>query len=69
MIQLPMAALASASSITVSEGLLRREAVLNALTDLRLEGLKPSTEIVVLLGRYSNGEINEAELIGRALAR
>ena len=69
MINFQMATFATAGAIRVSEGLLRCEAVSNALTDLRLEGLKPSGHVLHLLSLYSSGEISEAELIDRVIAR
>jgi len=67
MIYTSMASIAAANEITVSEALARREAVSNALTDLRLEGLKPSPAVLTVLRRYAAGGIDEAELLSRVL--
>jgi hypothetical protein len=64
-----MATLDALIPITVSESLARREAVSNAITDLRLEGLKPSAAVLDLLCQYSGGEIGETELMDRVLNR
>lgn len=67
MIKPPMATCARA--ITVSESLARMEAVSNAITDLRLEGLAPEPEVLSLLNLYQTGEIGEEELLSAVLAR
>ncbi len=64
-----MAALAAARPIAVSESLLRREAVENAVADLRLEGLAPSSEALLLFERYANGELTDQDLVNAILAR
>jgi len=53
--------------ITISEHLARREAIENALTDLRLEGLYPSDNVINLLQRYADGELAEQELLSAVL--
>ncbi len=60
---------APVTAISVSERLLRSEAVTNALTDLRLEDLVPSRETRHLLELYSAGDIGEVELLDRVLRR
>ena len=64
-----MATLAATRLIAVSEGLLRREAVENAVADLRLEGLSPTSEAVLLFERYVNGELTDQDLVKAILAR
>lgn len=64
-----MATLAAARPIAVSESLLRREAVENAVADLRLEGLAPTSEALLLFERYANGELNDQDLVNAILAR
>lgn len=54
---------AQARPIAVSESLLRHEAVENALTDLRLEGLAPTREAQLLFERYINGEVTDQDLV------
>jgi hypothetical protein len=56
-------------AITVSEGLLRREAVENAVADLRLEGLAPTADARLLFERFVQGEITEEQLVNAILAR
>lgn len=69
MIEPRMASAITSSAITVSEGLIRREAVSNALTDLRLEGLRPSPTVLDSLDLYVTGDIDESELLNRVLSR
>jgi len=64
-----MATLAAARPIAVSESLLRHEAVENALADLRLEGLTPSSEALLLFERYVNGDVTDQDLVNAILAR
>jgi hypothetical protein len=64
-----MATLAAARPIAVSESLLRHEAVENALADLRLEGLTPSSEALLLFERYVNGDMTDQDLVNAILAR
>jgi hypothetical protein len=64
-----MATLAAARPIAVSESLLRREAVENAVADLRLEGLTPTSEALLLFERYANGELTDQDLVNAILAR
>jgi Antitoxin VbhA len=64
-----MATLAAARPIAVSESLLRHEAVENALADLRLEGLTPSSEALLLFERYVNGAVTDQDLVNAILAR
>ena len=61
--------LAAARPIAVSESLLRHEAVENALADLRLEGLTPSSEALLLFERYVNGDMTDQDLVNAILAR
>ena len=64
-----MPTVAAARPIAVSESLLRREAVENALADLRLEGLTPTSEALLLFDRYVNGELTDRDLVNAILAR
>lgn len=64
-----MATLAAARPIAVSESLLRREAVENAVADLRLEGLAPTSEALLFFERYANGELTDQDLVNAILAR
>jgi len=53
----------------VSESLLRHEAVENALADLRLEGLSPTSQAMLLFEQYANGELTDQQLVNAILAR
>ena len=64
-----MSTVATARPIAVSESLLRREAVENALADLRLEGLTPTSEALLLFERYVKGELTDRDLVSAVLAR
>jgi hypothetical protein len=64
-----MPTVAEARPIAVSESLLRREAVENALADLRLEGLTPTSEVLLLFESYVNGELTDRNLVNAILAR
>ncbi|HLJ27110.1 MAG TPA: antitoxin VbhA family protein [Candidatus Angelobacter sp.] len=55
--------------ISVSERLLRREAVDNAVADLRLEGLIPSADARLTFERFVQGELTEEQLLNAILAR
>ena len=55
--------------ITITEHLARREAVENALTDLRLEGLFPTIDVQQLLRKFADGDLNEAELLVAVLPK
>jgi len=48
---------------------LRREAVENALADLRLEGLTPTSEALLLFESYVSGELTDRNLVNAILAR
>lgn len=50
-------------AITVSEALLRQEALDNALADLRLEGLAPTPAVLALCERFVQGEVTEEQLV------
>ena len=50
-------------SIMVTEHVGRRQAVDTALTDSRLEGTLPSNGVRVLMERFVEGEMTEADLI------
>lgn len=39
-------------TITVSDGILRREAVANAIADLRLEGLAPTADVQFIFEQF-----------------
>jgi hypothetical protein len=64
-----MPTVAAARPIAVSESLLRRESVENTLADLRLEGLTPTSEALLLFERYVNGELTDRDLVNAILAR
>jgi Antitoxin VbhA len=53
----------------VSESLLRREAVENAVADLRLEGLAPTADAVLIFEQFVQGELTEEQLVNAVLAR
>lgn len=55
-------------AIPVSERLLRREAVDNSITDLRLEGLAPSANVRLLLERFVQGDLSGEELLNSVAA-
>ena len=63
-----MATLVTPREITVSESLCRREAVTNALADLRLEGLAPTHSVLALLEEFVAGERSEEQLIAAVIA-
>ncbi len=65
MLKAPMAT--AIKDIAITEHLARRQAVENALTDLRLEGLFPSDDVVKLLQRYADGDLNERDLLAAVL--
>jgi len=56
-------------AITVTERLQRRDAVDNPITDLRLEGIAPSSRARDLLERFVEGELTNEELVSAVLAR
>jgi hypothetical protein len=64
-----MSTVAAPRAITVSEGLLRREAVENAIADLRLEGLAPTADARLFFERFVQGELTEEQLANAILAR
>lgn len=63
-----MATLVTPRYITVSESLCRREAVTNAIADLRLEGLAPTFRVLALFDEFVAGEIPEEQLIAAVIA-
>jgi hypothetical protein len=63
-----MSTVAAPRAITVSEDLLRREAVGNAVADLRLEGLAPAADVQLLFQRFIEGDLTEEQLINAVLA-
>jgi hypothetical protein len=64
-----MTAAATPRAITVSEGLLRRKAVENAVADLRLEGLAQTADARLLFEQFVQGELTEEQLVDAVLAR
>jgi hypothetical protein len=64
-----MSTAAAPRAITVSEGLLRREAVENAAADLRLEGLAPTADARLLFEQFVQGDLTEEQLVNAILAR
>lgn len=63
-----MSTAAAPRAITVSEGLLRREAVENAIADLRLEGLVPTNDVRLVMEQFVQGELSEEQLVGTVIA-
>jgi hypothetical protein len=63
-----MSTVAAPRAITVSEGLLRREAVENALADLRLEGLAPTPDARLLFEQFVQGDLTDEQLLNSILA-
>lgn len=64
-----MSTAAAPRSIAVSESLHRREAVENAVADLRLEGLAPTFDARLLFEQFVQGELTEEQLVNAILAR
>jgi hypothetical protein len=64
-----MTTAAALRAITVSEGLLRRKAVENAVADLRLEGLAPPADARLLFEQFVQGELTEEQLVDAVGAR
>lgn len=64
-----MSTVAAPRAITVSEGLLRREAVENAVADLRLEGLAPTHDARLLFEQFVQGDLTDEQLLNSILAR
>jgi hypothetical protein len=64
-----MSTAAAPRAITVSECLLRREAVENAVADLRLEGLAPTADVRLVLEQFVQGELSEEQLVRTVIAR
>jgi len=56
-------------AIAVSECLLRRDAVENAIADLRLEGLAPTPDARLLFEQFVQGDLTEEQLVNAILAR
>ena len=56
-------------AIAVSESLLRREAVENAVADLRLEGLAPTNDARLVFEQFVRGDLTEEQLVNAILAR
>ena len=64
-----MSSTTGSEHITVSERLLRRDAVETALTDLRLEGLALTANARLVLERFAQGELTEEQLANAILGR
>lgn len=64
-----MSTVAAPRTITVSESLVRREAVENAVADLRLEGLTPTDDARLLFDQFVQGELSEDQLVNSIPAR
>jgi hypothetical protein len=64
-----MSTAAAPRTIAVSESLLRREAVENAVADLRLEGLAPAADARLLFEHFVQGDLTEDQLVSAVLAR
>jgi hypothetical protein len=56
-------------AITVSDCLLRRKAVENAVSDLRLEGLVPTADAQLFFEQFVQGDLTEEQLVIAVLAR
>lgn len=63
-----MSTAAAPRAITVSESLLRREAMENAIADLRLEGLVPTNDVRLVLEQFVQGELSEQQLVRTVIA-
>jgi hypothetical protein len=64
-----MSAATAPKAIPVSECLLRREAVENAIADLRLEGLAPTADAQLLFKQFVQGDLTEEQLVNAIFAR
>jgi len=64
-----MSTAAAPKAIAVSECLLRREAVENAVADLRLEGLTPTANAQLVFEQFVQGDLTEEQLVSAVLAR
>ncbi len=64
-----MSTAAAPRAIAVSECLLRREAVENAVADLRLEGLAPTADAQLIFEQFVQGDLTEEQLVSAVLAR
>jgi hypothetical protein len=64
-----MSTVAAPRAIPVSECLLRREAVENAIADLRLEGLAPTADARLVFEQFVRGDFTEEQLVNAVLAR
>lgn len=64
-----MATATAPRAIAVSECLLRRDAVENAIADLRLEGLAPTADARLLFEQFVQGDLTEEQLVNAILAR
>ena len=64
-----MSTVAAPRAIPISECLLRREAVENAIADLRLEGLAPTADARLVFEQFVRGDFTEEQLVNAVLAR
>ena len=64
-----MSTVAAPRAIPVAECLLRREAVENAIADLRLEGLAPTADARLVFEQFVRGDFTEEQLVNAVLAR
>ena len=64
-----MSTAAAPRAITVSDCLLRRKAVDNAVADLRLEGLAPTADARLFFEQFVQGDLTEEQLVTAVLAR
>jgi len=64
-----MSTAAAPRAITVSDRLLRRKAVDDAVTDLRLEGLAPTADVRLFFEQFVQGDLTEEQLVTAVLAR
>ncbi len=56
-------------AIAVSECLLRRKAIDNAIADLRLEGRAPTADAQLLFEQFVHGDLTKEQLVNAVLAR
>jgi len=64
-----MSATPASKTIAVSESFLRREAVDNAVADLRLEGLAPTADARLQFERFIQGDLTGEQLVNAILAQ
>jgi hypothetical protein len=68
-LRIDMSTAAAPRAITVSDCLLRRKAVDDAVADLRLEGLAPTADAQLFFEQFVQGNLTEEQLVTAVLAR